>query len=96
MPRTVQDETAFTAGQEPTYGAGAGRGSDGAEGVQVVGQVGERDLDLVAAAEAGADGVHQAVAAGDHNCSGVGNISALSGVAFPVSSMPVTEPVPKS
>ena len=51
---------------------GAWVGGEGAEGVQVVGQVGEWKLDLVAAAEAGADLVQQAIAARDQNCAGIG------------------------
>ena len=52
-------------------GAGALAGREGAEGVQVVGQAGERELDLVVAAEGGADLVQHAVAARDDDGAGV-------------------------
>ena len=52
-------------------GAGAGGRGDRAEGIQAVGDVGERELELIAAAEGGVDGVEQAVTASNDNRAGV-------------------------
>src|SRR5580658_10929349 len=53
-----------------TQAAGAGGRSGRAEGVQVIRQAGEADLNLVAAAHGGGDDVQQAIAACDHNGAG--------------------------
>src|ERR1700722_16460349 len=66
-----EPRTALGSGDYQVQGAWVLVSRVGAEGVQVVGQVGEGELDLVAAAEAGADFVQQAVVACDQDCAGI-------------------------
>src|ERR1700688_2254614 len=70
-PRLWELKTALRSRRHQVQGAWVLGSCVSAEGVQVVGEVGEGELDLVAAAESGTDLVQQAVAARDQNCAGI-------------------------